>query len=494
MLRPSCRWRPCCPRTDDGHGAARVGTGEPCRASGTDTQKSRGQTGRDGRKRHLQTLQLYGRYQDERLQRTWRRSASGSPPPATGPNLKFTFTVLDTDDVNAHAAPGGYVYVNRGMLAYLTRRMSWPPCWATRSPTSRRKHSSRQAGATAAGVGAVLIGILTGRRDLGNVAGMAGRPAGQRLRPGAGNGGRRTGREIPRPRRLRARTRRWSRADDAEPGDVRRAEAPARKTAAWPAPATRWPRIRTPTSACRKAQAAGEVQNAGGRHRPRPYLCADRWIAFRRRPNEGVVRGSRFYHAGMGMTLAFPSGWSSTTSDEGGRRTPGAEDMLIEGHRPGPIPEHGAERVPRPPAAGPPIDRVQPMKANGLDGHRANMRSIGLPWGNQGPASIAVVYYNSLAYMFLGESRLAAGLPSLEPVFISTSRPSAACAITSSPRPNRTGSGSWTGRAGATIEQIAAGSPHREVRRRGTAAAERAVSQQAAHARAEAQDRGLVRS
>lgn len=36
---------------------------------------------------------------------------------AERPNLKFTFTVLNSDIVNAFATPGGYVYITRGLLA-----------------------------------------------------------------------------------------------------------------------------------------------------------------------------------------------------------------------------------------------------------------------------------------------------------------------------------------------------------------------------------------
>jgi predicted Zn-dependent protease len=43
-----------------------------------------------------------------------------------------------------------------------------------------------------------------------------------------------------------------------------------------------------------------------------------------------------------------------------------------------------------------------------------------LPWGNQGPVRVAVVYYNNLAYVFKGASRLSAGMSSLDPVFMST--------------------------------------------------------------------------
>ncbi|MEM6300289.1 MAG: M48 family metalloprotease [Pseudomonadota bacterium] len=35
------------------------------------------------------------------------------------PDLKFTFTVMDAPEINAFATPGGFVYVNRGLIAYL---------------------------------------------------------------------------------------------------------------------------------------------------------------------------------------------------------------------------------------------------------------------------------------------------------------------------------------------------------------------------------------
>ena len=39
---------------------------------------------------------------------------------STRPNLPWTFIVLDTDGVNAFAAPGGYVHITRGALALIT--------------------------------------------------------------------------------------------------------------------------------------------------------------------------------------------------------------------------------------------------------------------------------------------------------------------------------------------------------------------------------------
>jgi len=36
------------------------------------------------------------------------------------PNLTWTFIVLDTDAVNAFAAPGGYVHITKGALSLMT--------------------------------------------------------------------------------------------------------------------------------------------------------------------------------------------------------------------------------------------------------------------------------------------------------------------------------------------------------------------------------------
>jgi predicted Zn-dependent protease len=35
------------------------------------------------------------------------------------PEKKFTFTILDNPNVNAFATPGGYIYINRGLIIFL---------------------------------------------------------------------------------------------------------------------------------------------------------------------------------------------------------------------------------------------------------------------------------------------------------------------------------------------------------------------------------------
>src|ERR1700752_1445220 len=73
----------------------------------------------EGAKAHEGVVQEYGVYPDLKLQayvnELGQKLASQSPRA----NLKWTFTVLDSPDINAFAWPGGYVYVTRGIMAYL---------------------------------------------------------------------------------------------------------------------------------------------------------------------------------------------------------------------------------------------------------------------------------------------------------------------------------------------------------------------------------------
>ena len=51
--------------------------------------------------------------------------------------VPFTIKVIDSDDINAFALPGGFFFVNSGLiLASLKANRNWPASWRMRSPTS----------------------------------------------------------------------------------------------------------------------------------------------------------------------------------------------------------------------------------------------------------------------------------------------------------------------------------------------------------------------
>src|SRR5678816_4510871 len=61
----------------------------------------------------------YGAYDDPKLQAYVGELGQRLAAQSHRANLQWTFTVLDSPEINAFALPGGYVYVTRGIMAYL---------------------------------------------------------------------------------------------------------------------------------------------------------------------------------------------------------------------------------------------------------------------------------------------------------------------------------------------------------------------------------------
>ncbi len=73
---------------------------------------------RIGSQEHQKILaQFGGVYQDQAIQNYVSGLGQKLASTSELPNLKWTFTVLDSDIINAFALPGGFVYISRGLLA-----------------------------------------------------------------------------------------------------------------------------------------------------------------------------------------------------------------------------------------------------------------------------------------------------------------------------------------------------------------------------------------
>ena len=73
----------------------------------------------EGRKSHAQVLQEYGVLQNPRVQAYVNDIGQRLAKQSQRANLQWTFTVLDSPEINAFALPGGYVYITRGIMVYL---------------------------------------------------------------------------------------------------------------------------------------------------------------------------------------------------------------------------------------------------------------------------------------------------------------------------------------------------------------------------------------
>ncbi|WP_250459421.1 M48 family metalloprotease [Microbulbifer litoralis] len=89
------------------------------------------------------------------------------------PELKYHFTIIDSQDINAFALPGGYIYINRGLLTYLHSEAEMAAVLAHEIGHVTARHAVRQkTAATGAGVASVLSVLVTGSGVVGDVANL----------------------------------------------------------------------------------------------------------------------------------------------------------------------------------------------------------------------------------------------------------------------------------------------------------------------------------
>lgn len=136
---------------------------------------SQGQEAKIGSEMHREILKEGALYDDAELQAYVTRVGERLAASADRPDIKFTFTVVDSPDINAFATPGGYVYINRGLLAYLSSEAELAGVLAHEIAHVTARHAARQrAGSLTTQVLAVTAGVLTGSRDIMDSAGMYG--------------------------------------------------------------------------------------------------------------------------------------------------------------------------------------------------------------------------------------------------------------------------------------------------------------------------------
>ena len=126
-----------------------------------------------GKNQHAKMLAQGATYDDRELQAYVNRVGQRLVANSDKPNSPFTFTVIDSPDINAFAAPGGYVYVNRGLLAYLENEAELAAVLAHEiGHVTASHHNRRQAASVTNSVVATTTYVLTGSSDLASASNM----------------------------------------------------------------------------------------------------------------------------------------------------------------------------------------------------------------------------------------------------------------------------------------------------------------------------------
>ncbi|MDX8378537.1 MAG: M48 family metalloprotease [Gallionella sp.] len=115
----------------------------------------------EGRKADVQVKKQYQVYGSKPLQDYVNHVGQRLARQSHRPNLKYHFTVLDTPDINAFALPGGYIYITRGILAYLNSEAELAAVLGHEIGHVTARHSVRQqSAAQAANIGLTIASIF----------------------------------------------------------------------------------------------------------------------------------------------------------------------------------------------------------------------------------------------------------------------------------------------------------------------------------------------
>lgn len=130
-----------------------------------------------GARYNQEILKQYPRYEDARLQAYIQRVGERVARASHRNQLGYVFTLVDSPDINAFALPGGYIYIHRGLLAYLNSEAELAAVLGHEIGHVTARHSVRQQSqSTAWGLLGHAAAIGTGIGavgDLTNVMGSA---------------------------------------------------------------------------------------------------------------------------------------------------------------------------------------------------------------------------------------------------------------------------------------------------------------------------------
>jgi predicted Zn-dependent protease len=269
-----------------------------------------------GEEQHPQVLmQFGGAYEDPELQAYVTRIGEQLAAVSELPELDFTFTLLNSDVINAFALPGGYVYITRGLLALADNEAELAGVMAHEIGHVTARHSAQRhsRGVLAQGglaIGTILAGVLGGgaAADLVQQAGGLGAQAylagysrdqefqadelGVRYLARAGYDPIAMSSFLDKLERNDQLMRRLAGRDGADPASSWFATHP-----------------RTPDRVLRAAEQASAATMGDARIAREDYLDQIDGMVYGEDPSQGIVRGRTFVHPDLRFAFDVPQGY-----------------------------------------------------------------------------------------------------------------------------------------------------------------------------------------
>lgn len=379
-----------------------------------------------GRRWYDEIIRYYGLYEDQSIQDYVNAVGQRIARNSDLPDMEWTFTVIDEGSINAFTTGGGYVYVHRGLLAYLNSEAELAAVLGHEIAHVTARHPAKgQTRSVGANLGVLAAIILTGNAALADVASIGaaawvqgyGREAeseadtiGMKYMVRAGYD----------PRAMRGVFEAFK-AQESFEIDAARAEG-------------RQPQIYHGVFSSHPApddRAVNSARNAAGVAEPEGgfvvnrnlYMTAIDGLAFGSSRAQGVVRDNRFYHADMGITLAFPKGWIVENHNDRlfayTRNQETIMQMMAEERKANESPREFLLRM----LQGATLAGGEPVEINGMQGY--TVRTLdGSPLDQgAGPIRFITLFRGNRAFTFAGASRSSRNrLPEADGLFMSVAQ------------------------------------------------------------------------
>jgi predicted Zn-dependent protease len=283
----------------------------------------------EGAKGHAEVLKEYGAYNNAAVQSYVNALGQKLAAQSHRANLQWHFTVLDSPEINAFALPGGYVYVTRGIMAYLDSEADLAGVMGHEIGHVTARHGAQRATRQQnAGLGVLAASVLGMVLESQGVSG-AGQLASQASQTAAAGYIASYGREQElQADGLGAEYLARTHYDPHNMVDVitvlknqERFAADQAKADGRPVPTGNdWlashpsndQRLQSITALANQYKA----QSAYGDDGRTGYLKVVSGMTFGDSPSQGLVRGRNFYHEPLGIALTAPNGWTIQNDQE----------------------------------------------------------------------------------------------------------------------------------------------------------------------------------
>ncbi|MEN8204669.1 MAG: M48 family metalloprotease [Pseudomonadota bacterium] len=285
-----------------------------------------------GKKYNSEILEEMPAYPDPMLEELVQRVGKQLASHCHRPGLDYHFTIVDSPQVNAFALPGGYIYITRGMLAYLNSEAELAAVLGHEIGHVTARHSVRQQSTSAVTgiLGAVLAAStgIQGADSLTNLAGTAiVRGYGREHELEADRlGAEYLARSGYDPEAMLQVV---SILKNQEAFETEIAKKEGRQANVYHGLFSTHPdndaRFREVITAAKKYK-TGNTSRTGHDS----YLLRLDGMTFGDSEREGVVRGNHFYHKDLDFSLTFPPGWKINNQTSRVIATPKANDGLIQ--------------------------------------------------------------------------------------------------------------------------------------------------------------------